>query len=182
MSPDPRVETSVKIRRIVESDRDALRALRLRSLATDPMSFGSTFAKESAGDLAKWTNWAHLGATSLETAVLVAEQDNGNLVGMVGAYWNENITHLYGMWVEPGHRHLGLGGRLLDEILVWGETVHPTSEIRLGVVPLAGSAVRLYQSRGFVPTGKVEPLPHTPSVVVHEMVWSRKKPGAPAVR
>ncbi|MFZ1023504.1 MAG: GNAT family N-acetyltransferase [Thermoplasmata archaeon] len=174
MSADLPVEPSTKIRRIVESDRDALRALRLRSLTTDPMSFASTLEKESVDDDAKWTNWARRGALSPEMAVLVAELDNGALIGMVGAFWDGRVTHLYGMWVYPGHRRRGLGGKLLDEILAWGETSHPTSEIHLGVVPLSDSAVRLYRSRGFMPTGKVEPLPHTPRVVWQEMVRPRK--------
>jgi ribosomal protein S18 acetylase RimI-like enzyme len=180
MNPEPPGEPPIRIRRIVESEREALRALRLRSLATDPMSFGSTLEKESRDDDAKWTDWAGRGATSPDMAILVAEQENGTLVGMVGAFLHEQVMHLWGMWVDPGHRHLGLGGKLLDEILVWGETFHPTSEIRLSVVPSASSAARLYRSRGFVPTGKVEPLPHTPSVVSHEMVWSRKRPAPSA--
>ncbi|MCI4339244.1 MAG: GNAT family N-acetyltransferase [Thermoplasmata archaeon] len=138
------------------------------------MSFASTFDRESRDDGAKWTDWAHRGAVSPEMAVLVAEQINGPLIGMVGALSEEDVTHIYGMWVEPGHRNLGLGGKLLDAILAWVETSHPSSEVRLGVVPSSDSAVRLYRSRGFVPSGKVEPLPHTPGVVWHEMALLRK--------
>jgi ribosomal protein S18 acetylase RimI-like enzyme len=176
MSADPRADPKIVIRRIVESDSDALRELRLRALSTDPMSFGSTFKKESESDAAKWTGWAVRGATSPEMAVLVAERTPGTLIGMVGGVWEENVSHVYGMWVEPLYRKLGLGGKLLDAILAWVDQSYPSSEVRLGVVPSSASAVRLYRSRGFVASGKVEPLPHTPAVVWHEMV--RPKSGS----
>jgi ribosomal protein S18 acetylase RimI-like enzyme len=144
------------------------------------MSFASTFDQESKDDGEKWISWTHRGSTSPEMAVLVAELVHGPLIGMVGAFSEGDVTHIYGMWVEPGHRNLGLGGKLLDAILAWVETSHPSSEIRLGVVPSSDSAVRLYRSRGFLPSGKVEPLSHTPEVVWHEMVRVREGPNRSA--
>jgi ribosomal protein S18 acetylase RimI-like enzyme len=177
MSADSRTEASVVIRRIREPDCDAVRELRLRSLSSDPMSFGSTFDQESQYDPTKWTSWVVRGATSPEMAVLVAEPNSGALIGMVGAISEGTVSHLYGMWVDPRHRNLGLGGKLLEAILEWVDASHPSTEVRLGVVPSSEAAVRLYRSRGFVPTGKMEPLPHTPNVVWHEMVRARTRSG-----
>ena len=62
---------------------EALKALRLRSLSTDPMSFASTFEEESKGEEEKWTEFGHRAAMSSEMVVLVAEPVGGPLVGMV---------------------------------------------------------------------------------------------------
>ena len=179
MRADSRPESEFAVRRVVESEAEALSKLRLRALTTDPLSFASTYEKESQYDREGWSAWARRGATSSEMAILIAQRSDGRLVGMVGALAEENVLHLYGMWVDPDHRRAGLGARLLDAILAWAETSHPSLEIRLGVVPLTGSAMRLYQRRGFVDTGKVEPLPHAPEVVWHEMVRSSKRADPP---
>jgi ribosomal protein S18 acetylase RimI-like enzyme len=167
--------STVEIRRLKASEKDAYKELRLRALSTDRMSFASTFEKESKGDEKRWGEFAHHAATSSETVVLVAQQVGGQLVGMVGSYLEGEDTHVWGMWVDPGYRNLGLGGKLLDAILTSIESTHPTTQIKLGVVPSSESALRLYRSRGFVDTGHTEPLEHTPSIVWHEMI--RRPPG-----
>ena len=161
------------IRRLRESEAAAFRELRLRALSTDPMSFASTFEKESKGDEEKWRELAHRAASSTEMVVLVAQTSGGALVGMVGSFSTAESVHLWGMWVEPSYRDHGVGGRLLDAILSEIETSRPSAEVNLGVVESSGGAIRLYRSRGFVDTGHVEPLEHTPGVVWHEMIRRR---------
>jgi GNAT superfamily N-acetyltransferase len=162
--------SSIHVRRILVTDKDALRALRLRSLATDRMAFGETFEQISRKDDDFWSAWAHLASTSEEAATFVAVDPEGKLVGIIGSRTVEGMVWLGVMWVEPELRGQGIGARLLDAILAWAEIQHPTLSARLSVVPSQESAVRLYRSRGFGFTGKVSPLAHTPGAVYHEMM------------
>jgi ribosomal protein S18 acetylase RimI-like enzyme len=157
------------IRRLRESDVAALRTLRLAALSADPMAFGSTHAREAAFDEAKWTDRVRQGATSTDGATWVAEADGVGLVGMIVALLQDHAVHVFGMWVDPSYRGQGLGGRLLDVLLEWAAVRAPASPVVLSVNPTQLSAVRLYLGRGFRPTGVVEPIGHTPGVVVHEM-------------
>jgi ribosomal protein S18 acetylase RimI-like enzyme len=158
-----------RIRRVQESDLDAYRTLRLTSLKVDPLAFGSTWEKEAQYDTARWVDRVLRGSASASEAAWVAEAEGGRLVGMNGAALLEGSFHVFGMWVDPEYRGRGVGGALLDALLRWTESRDRTTAVVLSVNPTQLTAVRLYLSRGFRPTGVVEPLGHTPGAVVHEM-------------
>lgn len=169
MGSDTPVGASVHVRRLRPSDKDALRAIRLRSLATDRMAFGQTFEQVSQKDDDYWATWAHFASTSVEGATYVAVDGDGALVGLLGAQRIDGIVWLGVMWVEPRYRRRGIGARLLDAMLSWAAMQHPMAEIRLSVVPSQDAAERLYRSRGFEFTGKTSPLEHTPGAIYREM-------------
>ncbi len=163
----------VIIRRLNVSEVEELKAIRLRALSTDRMSFASTSEKESKYDENQWTDFARRAAESSQMVVLVAKPPTGPFVGMVGSFLEGNVSHVWGMWVDPGYRNRGLGGKLLDAILAQIEAVHPKLEVKLGVVSSSEAARQLYRTRGFEETGHTEPLEHTPSVIWYEMVLRR---------
>jgi ribosomal protein S18 acetylase RimI-like enzyme len=169
----PRGPPLATIRRVLDSDLAACRALRLAALSTDPLAFGSTLERERNFDESTWVDRVHRGATSPNESTWVAEGPDGRLVGMIGVFPKEEKFHVVAMWVAPDHRGRGVGGQLLDGLLRWIVTSDPRATVLLSVNPSQLPAVRLYLSRGFRPTGIVEPLGHTPGVVLHEMVWNR---------
>jgi ribosomal protein S18 acetylase RimI-like enzyme len=152
--------------------------LRLRALATDPLAFGSTLSRELAFTEAQWDERLRTPVDSPDQALWVATVDPPVLVGMVGLFMAESRVHVYAMWVEPSHRRTGIGGALLDALLSWAAQQKPTWPVVLSVNPSQGEAVKLYHSRGFHATGVVEPLPHTPGAVVHEMIRAAAGPSA----
>jgi len=171
------MDPTVTVRRLRESDWEAFKLLRLRGLASDPNAFASTWAEESHLDDLKWIDWVNRGATSTSEAIWVAERTDRSLVGMIGVFSKDHSFYVWGMWVEPTQRGRGIGGGLLDTLLRWVGTTSPSTEVRLSVAPSQVSAVRLYRSRGFVSTGVVEALEHTPGSVCHEML--RRPTSAP---
>jgi ribosomal protein S18 acetylase RimI-like enzyme len=170
---------AVVIRRIAFADFAAVRALRLRALATDPLAFGSTLAREVAFTEAEWDHRLRTPVHSPDQALWVAEIDPDGLVGMIGVLTVESRFHVVGMWVDPGRRRAGLGGALLDTLLSWTTLQQPARPVVLSVNPSQVGAVQLYLSRGFYATGIVEPLDHTPGAVLHEMI--RASPGAKSI-
>ena len=172
----------VTLRRARAEEWEALRDLRLESLKTDPLAFGSTLARELAYPEARWRETAAEGAEATDSSTWVAEGADGRLVGMIVAARVEGKDHLFAMWVAPRVRHQGVGARLLDAALTWMWARDPASIVRLAVNPRQEAAIALYRSRGFRPTGVRQALGpgHPPEEVADEMelLPDRVSPGA----
>ena len=76
------------IRRVAVSEGPVVKALRLRSLATDPPSFASTYAREAGFAEDEWTDWAAGDASGEEMTTLLAMR-GCEPVGLVAAYRDE---------------------------------------------------------------------------------------------
>jgi ribosomal protein S18 acetylase RimI-like enzyme len=159
----------VKIRRVAASEWRSCRDLRLDALKSDPLAFGSNFRRENDYPPMKWKAWAKKGAIGNDSATFVAEGPARRLVGMAGVFTDRNEYHVWGMWVAPEFRDRGLGRSLLDRILSWAQATSPDREVYLDVNPDQSTAVRLYESRGFRPTGKTSSLGHHAPATVQEM-------------
>jgi ribosomal protein S18 acetylase RimI-like enzyme len=167
----------MNVRRILANDWEAFRALRLDSLRTDPLAFGSTLERESGYPEDRWRGWAESGAVGDQSATFVVEAADGRLRGMAGLFTDESEYHIWGMWVAPDVRGQGLGRDLLDRVLSWAQSTNPGRSVLLDVNPDQTAAVRLYEDQGFRFTGKTTPLGHHPPAVVQEM--ARPRAGAP---
>ena len=125
------MEARTQIRRIGASEGSVVRSVRLRSLATDPSSFVSTYAREAAFAEEEWTEWAAGDASGEEKSTLLALRA-AEPVGLVAAYRDEeqqSLFHVVAMWVAPEARRQGIGRRLLAEIERWiassgGDRIH----------------------------------------------------------
>lgn len=75
---------STLIRRVESTDSAVIREVRLRALATDPSSFGSTYEREAMFPDAIWAEWASGDADGEEMATLLAIRGD-KAVGIVAA-------------------------------------------------------------------------------------------------
>jgi GNAT superfamily N-acetyltransferase len=164
------VTTQFTVRRVRASEWREFRELRLDALRTDPLAFGSTLERESAYAEDRWQDWCRRGATGAREATFVALDSSGRWVGMVGAFSAEGTPHLWGMWVRPGSRRGGVGGRLVKALLQWIARWPSRPPVLLDVNPSLEGAVRLYVELGFTFTGVEAPLGHDPPGVVRQMV------------
>ena len=156
----------IVIRRVEAGDGPLVRRVRLRALAADPASFGSTHEREAAYADEQWEEWAAGDAVGDESATLLA-LGGGEPVGIVAASRDETERHVFGifaMWVAPELRGEGLGRRLLDEIEAWivsrGGTV-----AQLSVTSAATAARRLYERAGYEPDDRAAESRHTPGLI-----------------
>jgi GNAT superfamily N-acetyltransferase len=153
------------VRRIRTGEGQALRAVRLRALQTDPQAFAATHSQSSSSDDHVWEEMAAAGASGDQEVLFVVDGGEG-FVAMVGAFTRPDepaTRHLYGMWVAPEVRGSGIGRGLIDAVVRWTREVGG-NEVRLWVVESNTPAVRLYESAGFVPTGETQPLPSRPEL------------------
>lgn len=158
----------VSVKRVEAHEWKSLRAIRLKSLESDPLAFGSTLARELEYGDSLWIERTLKYSNSSTDAVWIASC-SGSSVGTAGIFHHEGSFHLFGVWVDPAYRGRHIGSMLLDAAVGWVRKNHPSVDILLDVNPSQGAAAALYLSRGFVFTGSEETLSHTPGEVVREM-------------
>ena len=138
-----------QIRRLDTSDVTLYRDIRLEALQQSPEAFGSTFEREKAQSLS-WFE-AAVGHADIFGAFL-----EGTLAGIAGYVAQESPKHahkaqLWGMYVRPAARYLGLGKRLVVAVL--GHARGRVEMVQLTVVSENEAARRLYSALGFVEYG-----------------------------
>jgi ribosomal protein S18 acetylase RimI-like enzyme len=140
---------SATIRRLRSDDAPSFKAIRLESLKANPELIGSTFELEDKLDV----TW--FAGRLEDDSVMGAFQDN-ELVGTAGfsiqqGQKNAHKGRIWGVYVRPGSRNLGVGRLLMRAILdVARERVEL---IQLSVVTDNRPARRLYESAGFLEFG-----------------------------
>jgi predicted GNAT family acetyltransferase len=136
------------LRRITPDDWAVLRDVRLRALADSPDAFGSTLAREQDLDEKEWRRRS-------VRPVWVAEVD-GRPVAMAGAFSNDGVLQVWGMWTDPDQRGRGLARALLDALI--GPAVADGTPVGLHVNLANPGARAFYEKYGFVATGVLEQL------------------------
>ena len=161
--------SAVRIERVREEDWAALRDVRLRALLDSPDAFGSTHEREAGYSDDDWREWARDGSAGVRETCLLARVD-GEAAGMVAAYVQDGAehAHLIGMWVDPAARRRGVGGLLLEAIVGWA-TGAGLRSVRLDVALGNPDAARLYEGRGFSPTGRSRRYEDRPLLVTREL-------------
>jgi ribosomal protein S18 acetylase RimI-like enzyme len=165
---------------VTGSDAPLIRELRLRALAADPSSFGSTYERDAAYGAEVWAERVAAAASGDDRATLLAFRD-GIAVGMVSAFRDdsrERVFLILGMWVAPEVRRQGVGRRLLAEAERWIAAAGGAT-VELSVTDRSTAARRLYEDAGYRPTGRQEASPHTPGLVEVEL---RKELSSPETR
>ncbi len=150
------MSNDVSVRHVRASESERLRALRLKSLASDPDAFGSTHAHELGYPSERWEQWAADSehGTSQRTFVAVTEPDDWRGIAVVRLQDDApGVAALYGMWVAPEARGRGVARRLCDACAAWSAE-HGCRELRLWVEAGNHSAQRAYEAAGFEATGQ----------------------------
>jgi ribosomal protein S18 acetylase RimI-like enzyme len=140
------------IRRLAAADWATFRDVRLAALRDAPEAFGSTAADAEKLEKAEWRRRLE------QRAVFVAEIA-GQPVGLAAGIGADQPgeAELISMWVAPAWRGHGIAQRLVDAVLAWA-VGNGFRSVRLSVAMGNAAAERLYGRRGFVPTGRVQPM------------------------
>jgi ribosomal protein S18 acetylase RimI-like enzyme len=149
------------IKRIKPDQADILRELRLMGLDESPDAFGRRHAEVSARPHSYWDDHVRHYATSADAATFVLYRA-GKPVGMTGAYLEggrRDRAYICNMWVDPAFRRGGAGGRLVDTATRW-LAEQGAERINAWVAANNATALRFYQTLGFVTTEQTRPMPH----------------------
>ncbi|MBK9248929.1 MAG: GNAT family N-acetyltransferase [Ignavibacteria bacterium] len=137
-------------RTLTEQDVTAYRALRLTALLVDADAFGSTYEEEVGmidDDIAN-----RLKPDNHK--MVIGAFDGELLIGMVGVYADLKVklSHkgtIWGMFVMPEYRGIGIGKSLLREAIVRAGAMETIEQLNLCVVSENEAAKNLYLSLGF---------------------------------
>jgi GNAT superfamily N-acetyltransferase len=166
MSSSSRAEPPlITVRGVRGGEAEGLRDLRLRALLEAPGAFAGTADQER--ELPE-SHWAELAAQSelAQTVAIFAAIEGERWVGMAAGRWFDHergVAQLWGMWVDPGVRGAGVGGRLVVAVREWAASVGARF-VRLGVIEGETDAGAFYERLGFVRTGETRSLTRDPSI------------------
>ncbi len=161
--PEPQ---PVTVCRLVATDWQAYRAIRLAMLQESPSAFGSTHDDAASFDEVLWKQ------RLTDNAVLLARvgaTPAGSVMFSEGGATDPADGSLFGMWVDPGFRRTGVGRALVVAVVSQARAAGKRRVV-LHVVADNTAARRLYEREGFVATGQSVPYPHDDQLTEVEMV------------
>lgn len=159
----------MEIVRATEADWQQVRAVRLQALEADPSAFASSLQRELAFAELAWRE-------RIRTATWFLAMPGGPVDPPAGVALMRPLEpgahadfEINAMWVTPELRGQRIGDALLDATLTAARAAG-ARKIRLWVTNGNSGALALYTRRGFVPTGRTEPLLSDPELTVLEYV------------
>jgi ribosomal protein S18 acetylase RimI-like enzyme len=143
------------VRKLTPDDAETFQSLRLLGLRECPAAFASSYEEECDLELPVLADRL---APRSDRAVFGAFQTHA-LVGLVGIKREEphklsHKAHLWGMYVAPANRKLGVGRRLVAEALSFALAELRVRQVTLGVNAENDAAIALYSRIGFKSIGR----------------------------
>ena len=160
----------MEIRRLASNEVELHRTVRLRALKDSPYSFAETFEVALRRPKSTWQEQTDAVTLPNRHVMFLAEQGkdiHGSVYGLLSRERDDGIR-VGGMWVDPSRRSCGLGQRLLDAVLTWGQEQgrpHTGLWVPIDQAP----AIKLYSRSGFVTTGEVKAFPDKPGKEIMAM-------------
>lgn len=157
---------AVVVRRLVEDDWAALRALRLEMLADTPRAYLETVADAEARSEGEWRFRAHRDSTGATSVGLAAEKGDapGSWVGYLACFVDApGQGHVVSVYVTPSQRGTGLATELLDGVRRWATEEAGLNRLHLFVHEQNDRAAAFYRRYGFTETGYREAYAPDPS-------------------
>lgn len=141
----------MRLARLTPARAAEYRSLMLQAYADSPAAFTSTVAERELLALSWWES-------RVVNDVVLGAFDSERLIGVAGLRpeRRERTSHkatLFGMFVAPSHRERGIGRALVDAVLDYAWSSPSLYVVQLTVSNSNTSAVRLYESCGFVRFG-----------------------------
>ena len=142
----------VIIRHVTSEDAEALFALRLEALKTNPEAFGSDYETTLAQETTQ-TYASRIPSAESDNAIICAEVD-GELVGVMGFVRStrmktKHMGDIWGVYVQPEVRGKGISKQLMQATLRHARSCDGLLQVNLTVITENLPAIKLYQKFGF---------------------------------
>ena len=174
---DARISTKngiITIRPARKADANAFHTLRLEALQGHPTAFSADYEVNAARPVSYWEErMRELGEGG--TIYFAADQDGP--VGSCGIHRGESpkTRHsavVWGVFVKPEWRGLGIAEALIDACLAWGRA-HEVTIAKLGVATNNLAAIRCYTRCGFTVYGVEPSALYYAGVMYDELLMAR---------
>ena len=149
-----------------------LKRLRITALTESPDAFSPTAEEARSNDDDYWRRAAQRAAVAEGCEFFIVRRAGVGL-GLASAQRDQaGVGHIGAMWVDPVLRGQGVGARLFDTAVAYLQNLG-CDVIELSVTQTNAAAIALYESRGFLLTGKLEPLRATSPLSNLFMRWTK---------
>ena len=140
----------IRIGKLPKNKWEAFKGLRLEALNNDPAAFGSSFEEEKRLPEKVWRE---------RTGNALFALSDGKPVGMLSYVFSpraktRHIVNIYGVYVMPKYRGLGIGEALLTKALSEIRKDRRIIKVQLSVNAHLRPAVSLYKNAGFEEVGR----------------------------
>lgn len=168
----------VVVRRVVEDDWEALRAIRLEMLADTPTAYLETVDDAQARTEGEWRFRARRGSTGSDNLGLAAQDQDGRWVGYLACFVDGvRRGHVVSVYVTPAHRGSGAAEQLMDAVVAWARDEAGLDRLHLYVHEHNPRAAAFYRRYGFTETGATMPYDLDPTTREIEMAMPLPAPG-----
>jgi len=149
---------SVLIRELVPRDAEALKALRLSCIVSDPFSFSMTVEEERMiTNVQLHSLLEHFYFSS--NGALWGAFKGRKLIGMIGLEPLQGSVYdhrgvVTGLCVLSEYRGQGAGKALIDHVIAFAKQLPVLEYLILEVSDISTAAIRLYRKAGFIENGR----------------------------
>lgn len=150
--------TSPNIQLAKLSDSENIKKLMLEAVDESPSAFSFT-KKEMLSNTEIWWSFYLQSYFDPNKGGFMLYKENSDTKAMCGWQFNtrakqKHIAYIYWLFVSKDSRNKGLGGQLVDQVLSQIAKKSTISKIGLCVTSTQSSAIKLYESAGFVKIGE----------------------------
>lgn len=155
--------------------------IRIFSIETNPEAFANTLDDVVSDVDEKWQKYLESSNKRDGSVIFFARDDNGSIVGIVGAFWgskikNKHIANIFGTFVKPETRGLGVGSMLMEELIKELKMIPQLKKAKLEVVSTEIPAIGLYKKFGFKAVGLEKADLYQPHKDVYDDVYLMELP------
>lgn len=147
------MENNIKIFTCPPDRWHEYKELRLEALTNEPQAFAETYEKVCGTTDQEWIR--KLSLDDPANIRMIAENDDEKLIGMMTAVRNRDNNDkalIINVYINKNYRGVGLGKKILNEILDRLNKVEDIKIVELTVNIEQGAAVSIYKSCGFKTT------------------------------
>lgn len=144
------------VTRLNPTDAETYRALMLEAYALHPDAFTTSVEERGVLPISWWE--ARLAPGTSANEVVFGAFMEGELVGVAGLSFDTRLktrhkSRLFGVYVTGRFQSQGIGRKLIDEALRYAKSLPDITMTQLTVTAGNISALKLYESSGFMPFG-----------------------------
>ena len=168
--------SGIKIIQLSSKQWQRYREIRLESLREEPQAFGSSYVDMEQRPPAYWQGRLTEAARAEKSWLLFA-QEGEQLIGMIGAFYDEmqETADIISVYVSKTERGKGVGKALMEGILSEIGKKKGIRKAALGVNQEQAAAVGLYRRFGFEVTDEREEIQGDGKK--HRGYWMEKRLG-----
>ncbi|MFH1089825.1 MAG: GNAT family N-acetyltransferase [Candidatus Uhrbacteria bacterium] len=165
----------IKIDQILPEDWQKYKALWLEALTDSPQAFGFSYDELTNRTDEEWQEKIRKNLAEGSKSRMFIAKDGEKFIGMMGFFEKrENITNVFGVYVNPQFRGKKISDKLMEAVLNSLKQELDFSEVELTVNKNQTAAVEFYKRYGFLIVEEIKDVKMGDNTVCDEYLMKRE--------